>query len=95
MGEGDESCPDCAAGRPCARLEQLERNRILAEQWARRVSEGRIRGWVMALRLIIDAQRLQISEDQCSRIDGCTDVGLLKTWVTRAVEARSVDEIIG
>jgi hypothetical protein len=62
------------------------------------LSEGRLEGRLTAtrasLRLVLANRQLTPSQDDDTRIDGCTDLETLERWLGRAINAASVSDVL-
>ena len=56
-------------------------------------AKGRAEEAIRALLAVLEARGLAVSDDERSRIVGCTDVGVLENWIRRAVTVASVEEL--
>ncbi len=83
-------------GRAKGRAEGLEEGleKGLEEGLEKGLEKGKAEGAAEALLKILTARELHITEKQKSKILGCTDLGLLDTWLDRVLQAANVDEIL-
>lgn len=58
-------------------------------------TEGQAAGEADAIRLVLQARGIPVSPEQRSRIDSCTDIEQLRTWVTRAVTISDASQLFG
>ena len=57
------------------------------------VFEGRREGEMAALFEVLDARGLAVDDAARQQITACTDMAQLKSWLRKAVTARSVQEL--
>ena len=48
----------------------------------------------LALLGVLESRGLAVPADVRTRVEGCTDVAMLKDWIGRAVTAPSVDDLL-
>ncbi|MEV1176578.1 hypothetical protein [Nonomuraea sp. NPDC049784] len=56
-------------------------------------ADGKSEEAVKMLLLVLDAGGLDVPEDARARITACTDLAQLETWTTRAVTARTFQDL--
>ena len=56
--------------------------------------EGREEGLAMAILLVLARRGVEVPEDVRERVNACTDMGLLTTWLTRALTATTAEEVV-
>jgi hypothetical protein len=56
-------------------------------------AEGEAKGKAEGILLLLEHRGLQISPDDRARITGCADLGLLDTWLTRAITAQTTLDV--
>jgi hypothetical protein len=66
----------------------------LAEGRTEGLAEGRAEGEVRAVLTVLDARGVYVPEKVRERIEACTDLERLETWLRRALTATTVDEVI-
>jgi hypothetical protein len=66
---------------------------IAIENYTKGQAEGEAKGEADAVLLVLKTRGLTLTDAQRTRIAGCTDLSLLRTWVTRAVTTTSVDDL--
>jgi hypothetical protein len=79
-------------------LEELmaSRNYEYQSDFARRYfGQGRAEGRAEALLTVLAARGLEVPDDARQRILSCTDLALLDTWLTKAITANSVSDVLG
>ena len=67
--------------------------KYIAQGRAEGVAQGRAEGERTALYAVLGARGLTITAELRARIDACEDADTLRSWVTRAATASSLDEI--
>ena len=67
----------------------------LHEGLALGLQEGLTKGKAEALLAVLAARGLPVSPELRERVLGCTDIGRLEAWLTRAVSAASAAEAVG
>jgi Uma2 family endonuclease len=65
-----------------------------AEGRAEGKAAGRAEGKAEAVLSILEARGVTVSDSVRARILGCSDLPTLETWLRRAVDARSADEVV-
>jgi hypothetical protein len=70
------------------------RSQFLGGAWAEGLAEGRAEGEVRAVLTVLDARGVHVPEKARERIEACTDLERLETWLRRALTATTVDEVI-
>ena len=56
-------------------------------------AEGQAAGEADAIRLVLQARGIPVSPEQRRRIDSCTDIEQLRTWVTRAATISDASQL--
>ncbi|MFB7595502.1 hypothetical protein [Streptomyces sp. NPDC056160] len=57
--------------------------------------QGRAQGRAEDILLVLEQRGIDVSEEAHSRVTGCDDPDILRTWLLRAVTAATVDEVFG
>ena len=57
------------------------------------VAEGRAEGSRRALRAVVDARRIRLSDEGQARIEACKDPATLERWTARAAVAWAEEEV--
>lgn len=57
--------------------------------------EGRAAEAANSVLLFLDARGLTVSDEVRQRVDSCTDLETLRTWVRRASEVERAEDIFG
>ncbi|RDI55834.1 hypothetical protein [Nocardia mexicana] len=57
--------------------------------------EGRVEGIAGSILRILDHRHIPVPDSARDRIIGCDDLQLLNTWLDRAIDAVSIDEVFG
>jgi hypothetical protein len=69
------------------------RNPVIVAEIERGEGRGRLDGRRAALRTLLDARRLALTEAQSARIDACDDSAALDAWVARAANATRASDV--
>ncbi|MFF8591429.1 hypothetical protein ACF061_08240 [Streptomyces sp. NPDC015220] len=56
-------------------------------------AQGRVQGRAEDILLVLEQRGIDISEEVRSRVTGCGDPEVLRTWLLRAVTAATIDEV--
>lgn len=70
------------------------RDEARADGRAEGLSAGRAEGEADALLAVLTARGIEVPDDARARITSCTDVDQLSTWISNAVTATSIDEVL-
>jgi hypothetical protein len=69
--------------------------RKLLERGIRRGREEGREELRLAIRGVLEARGIGLTEEQGARIDGCADSTLLRAWARRAAIANDAEEVFG
>lgn len=63
-------------------------------EWAKRLyAEGNLNGERHALQCLLNARRLDLTEEQRARLDACSSSSQLRLWIRRAATAEALDQV--
>lgn len=58
-------------------------------------AEGKAEGEARALLLVLERRGFVVPHERRERVMGCSDLAVLKGWLTRAIAAKSIEDVFG
>ena len=74
-------------------LEFIDRQKARSE--ARGEARGEVHGKAQVLLRLLDRSGVELSQEQRTKIEGCTDAAQLDAWIDRVFDARSAADVFG
>jgi hypothetical protein len=72
--------------------EFAKRNQAVGE--ARGRAEGEARGRAESLLRILDRHDIKVTDDARQRITDCTELATLDSWIDRALDAQTIEDVL-
>lgn len=74
---------------------KLSEMKFPPSNYTRGKAEGRAEGKAEDVLRILERRGIALSDDQRHRVDTCTDIAVLDSWLDRAIFATSIDDVLG
>lgn len=74
-------------------LEFMDRQKARSE--ARGEARGEVHGKAQVLLRLLDRSGVELSQEQRTKIEGCTDKAQMDAWIDRSFDAKSAADLFG